>query len=431
MKAMPKNTIAKVFVAATLAFAAFSPVAFADSISVTTYDASAVGENSAVLNGYVSTDPAGSRVTVYFEWSGGPSTSPEDYNGNASFHATVSGLLPGRSYSFRAVAISQATGMTASGNTLTFTTGQKQYPSQQSPTVDTSSASNVTSFSAVLNGSVNPQGSADTVRWFDWGTTAAFGNSTPKANQGTSAGSFSYSISNLSPNTTYYYRAVAQNSYGLVNGTTFSFQTSGPNYLSTPPTTTAGSTTPFVITQAPRVVADTAAVVAGTAFPGGTVATRGWFEWGTNASLGNQTTPQDIGSAAAIDFSENIPNLSVNTVYYYRAVIENSKGRANGIILSFVTHPVSANGSGGATKKQPVISKPTTTEPTPTSTAAIGTIAACFPNSLSGWLLILLLVVLIVIAIDHLVDRYRKRKEERERRGEDLNKGINGPRVIK
>lgn len=418
---------------AIIMFAVFMPAAFADTTTVNTYDATSVGENSAVLNGSVSTSPAGMRVTVYFKWSGGgfpgeSSTSYEEYNGNATFHAAISGLLPGRSYSFRAVAISPTTGE-VTGTTLSFTTGQKQYLSQQTPTVETRSAGGVTNVSAILNGAVNPQGSADTVRWFDWGTTASFGNSTPKANQGTTAGSFNYSISDLAPNTVYYYRAVAQNSYGLVNGSMFSFQTGGPNYLPTTPGTPA-TTTMFVITQAPRVVADTGAVIAGTAFPGGAFPTRGWFEWGTNASLGNSTVAKDIGSFPSTDFSTELTSLSVNTTYYYRAVIENSTGRVNGVTLSFTTRPITTNG-GGPTTPPPVISKPTTTEKTPTSTATVGAIASCFPNSLSGWLLILLIVILIVIAIDHLVDRYRRRKEEKKRREEEMNKEVDGPRVIK
>src|SRR3990172_13201780 len=186
MNNVSKNTIAIAFlVAAFLTPTAFSPFVFADTISATTNNASSIGENSAVLNGFVSNP--GSRSTVYFEWFGGGSsglnnTGTEEYNGNASFHAAITGLLPGRTYSFRAIAVSNTTGEKSSGSTLDFTTGQRQYLSQQTPTVETRSASNVTSASAVLVGAVNPQGSSDTMRWFEWGTTQSLGSQTPKAN---------------------------------------------------------------------------------------------------------------------------------------------------------------------------------------------------------------------------------------------------------
>lgn len=430
MNNMSKNITVVAFLAAVFLIpAVFSPFVFAETISVTTNSASSVGENSAVLNGFVSNP--GSRSTVYFEWSGGPSTSPEEYNGNTSFRATVSGLLPGRSYSFRAIAISQTTGERVSGSTLDFTTGQRQYLSQQTPTIETRTATNVTNVSAVLNGAVNPQGSADTVRWFEWGTTQSLGTQTPKANQGTSAGNFSYSISDLKDNTTYYYRAAAQNANGLVTGSLFSFQTGAPNYLPTTPTTGA---LPIAITQIPSGISKTEATLHGLALPGGTVATKGWFEWGTTMALGNTTVIQDIGSASSIPFSQKIANLSPGTSYYFRAVIQNERGKGQGTILRMVTdsYVVSPPITTGEVPKTP---PKVTTTTTATNTAAVGIFQKCLPNSLAGWLLLILIIILIVIAIDHLVDRYQKRKEEKKRRELDMNKegggDEGGTRVIK
>lgn len=426
-----KNTIVVAFLAAVFLIpAVFSPFVFADTVSATTQSASSIGENSATLNGFVS-NPGG-RSTVYFEWFGGGSsglnnTGTEEYNGNASFHAAITGLLPGRTYSFRAIAISNTTGEKSTGSTIDFTTGQRQYLSQQTPTVETRSASSVTSASAVLVGAVNPQGSSDTVRWFEWGATQSLGKQTPKANQGTGAGDFSYSISDLSANTSYYYRAVAQNANGLVTGSLFSFQTGNPNYLPTTPTT---GVTPIAITQIPSGISKTEATLHGLALPGGTVATKGWFEWGTTMDLGNITVVQDIGSASSIPFSQKISNLSPGTSYYFRAAIQNERGKAQGSILRLVTD------SYGVTISPPTpikISPKATT--TATNTAAVGLVNKCLPNSLAGWLLIILIIILIVIAVDHLVDRYQKRKEEKKRHEFGVNKegdkGEGGPRIIK
>lgn len=437
MNNMLKHTSVVVFlVAAFLIPAVFSPFLFAETISATTNNATSIGENSAVLNGFVS-NPGG-RSTVYFEWSGGPSTSPEEYNGNVIFRATVSGLIPGRSYSFRAIAISNTTGERVVGATLDFTSGQKQYPSQQIPTVETRSASNVTNISVVLIGAVNPQGSSDTVRWFEWGTTQSLGNQTPKSNQGTSAGDFSHSLSDLKSNTTYYYRAVAQNANGPALGSIFSFRTVDPNYL---PTTPVAGASPVVITQLPSGITTTEATLNGLALPAGAIATRGWFEWGTTMNLGNITVAQDIGSASSIPFSQKIPNLSPGTSYYFRAVIQNERGKAQGNILRLVADSSVAVVSspvptGEGPKEEPKASpeKPATTTKIATSTAAVGIFQKCLPNSLVGWLLLILLVILIVIAADHIVDRYQKRKEEKKRHELDMNKvgsGEGGPRVIK
>lgn len=430
-----KNIIVVAFLVAVFFIpAVFSPFVFADTISATTNSASSIGENSATLNGFVSNP--GSRSTVYFEWFGGGSsglnnTGTEEYNGNASFHAAITGLLPGRTYSFRAVAISHTTGERVTGSTLDFTTGQRQYLSQQTPTVETRSASSVTSASAVLVGAVNPQGSSDTMRWFEWGPTQSLGTQTPKANQGTSAGDFNYSISDLKSNTTYYYKAVAQNANGVVTGSLFSFQTGGPNYLPTTPTTGGA---PLAITQIPSGVSKTGATLNGLALPGGTVSTTGWFEWGITMDLGNTTVAQNIGNAASIPFSQNIANLSPGTSYYFRAVIQNERGKAQGNILRMVTDSsvVSPPITTGGTPKTPPKAIATSTA---TNTAAVGVISKCLPNSLAGWLLIILIIVLIVIAIDHLVDRYQKRKEEKKRHELNMNKegdkGEGVPRVIK
>src|SRR3989338_3563468 len=85
-------------------------------------------------------------------------------------------------------------------------------------------ASGITCNSVTLNGSVNinPSGTATEV-WFEWGTTQSLGNSTTHQTM-TTSGNFSQTLTTLSPNTTYYYRAVANNaSSGTVQGSIISF----------------------------------------------------------------------------------------------------------------------------------------------------------------------------------------------------------------
>lgn len=86
------------------------------------------------------------------------------------------------------------------------------------PAVITGSTGTVTANSAILNGTVNPNGAATTY-YFEYGTTTNYDASTPIRNSTwtDSAGVKAY-IASLIPNTTYHYRLVASNSAGKTNG---------------------------------------------------------------------------------------------------------------------------------------------------------------------------------------------------------------------
>ena len=94
-------------------------------------------------------------------------------------------------------------------------------------TVTTTAASSVTSTSATLNGTVNPNGASTTVT-FEYGTTTSYG-STITATQspltGTTSQSVSASITGLTPGTIYHFRAKATNSVGTSYGTDVTFTT--------------------------------------------------------------------------------------------------------------------------------------------------------------------------------------------------------------
>ena len=97
---------------------------------------------------------------------------------------------------------------------------------QMPPTVTTGSATSVTSSSATLNGTVNPNGSSTTY-YFQYGTSTSYGSSTTStsAGSGTSDVSVDASISGRSSNTTYHYRLIATNSAGTSYGDDQSFTT--------------------------------------------------------------------------------------------------------------------------------------------------------------------------------------------------------------
>jgi hypothetical protein len=97
------------------------------------------------------------------------------------------------------------------------------------PIVTTSSASSITSTSATLSGTVNPN-SLSTNAWFEWGTSSDLSSFSSTNSQsigsGTSAINVTANLTGLTPNTTFYYKIAAQNSAGTQRGNILSFNTS-------------------------------------------------------------------------------------------------------------------------------------------------------------------------------------------------------------
>ncbi len=96
------------------------------------------------------------------------------------------------------------------------------------PAVTTGAATAIVSNSATLGGQAIPNG-ADTQIWFLYGTSSTLSGATQTASQDIGAGyvgaNFSAGAASLSPNTTYYFRAVAQNSFGTTMGSIQTFTT--------------------------------------------------------------------------------------------------------------------------------------------------------------------------------------------------------------
>ena len=93
------------------------------------------------------------------------------------------------------------------------------------PTVTTGSATSVSSTSATLNGTVNPNGASTTVS-FDYGLTTGYGNSATASQSpltGTSTQNVSALISGLNPGSTYHFRVKATNTGGTTYGSDRTF----------------------------------------------------------------------------------------------------------------------------------------------------------------------------------------------------------------
>ena len=97
------------------------------------------------------------------------------------------------------------------------------------PEVVTGTATEVGETSAVLNGSVNPAGFPTTYH-FDWGLTSSYGSRLPLGADEPAGATrlvniYRYRLSGLSPDTTYHYRIVAENSLGFSEGADRTFTT--------------------------------------------------------------------------------------------------------------------------------------------------------------------------------------------------------------
>jgi hypothetical protein len=105
----------------------------------------------------------------------------------------------------------------------------------QSPMVTTLPASSLTSTSAVLNGTVNPDGFTLTA-WFEWGATTNYGHTTPSTNipGGTSAVALSQAISGLQAGQTNHFRIVVNSTAGTPPGNdrTFAWSFAPPRFTS-------------------------------------------------------------------------------------------------------------------------------------------------------------------------------------------------------
>jgi hypothetical protein len=193
------------------------------------------------------------------------------------------------------------------------------------PAQVTLAATNVASFSARLNGALNPLGLTTSVS-FQYGTTTSYGSTTPVQTQtGNTLRNVGANISNLSPNTLYHFRIVVTNNAGTRFGSDRTFRTLSPTGL------------PVVTTNPATLVTGSSARLKGSLNPHG-LTTSVHFRYGTTTSYGLTTAPQSQSGNTYRDVIANISNLSPNTVYHFRMRATNIAGTSFGSDRTFSTH---------------------------------------------------------------------------------------------
>ena len=189
---------------------------------IQTDPATGVSSISATLNGQI-IDDGGENCTVRFEWGTtlayGNVTSNQSKTTGQTFTATLSGvLLPSTTYHFRAVG--NNTNTSDDGIDRFFTTSANT----TIPNITTNIATTVLSTSATINGLVTDDGGETCYVWFQWGTTVGYGNTTIIQYK-TTGQTFSITLSSLTANTTYHYRAFGNNSNTTSYGIDRTFKT--------------------------------------------------------------------------------------------------------------------------------------------------------------------------------------------------------------
>jgi len=198
-------------------------------------------------------------------------------------------------------------------------------------------ASDIQSFTATLNGTVNGKGFLTNVV-FEWGLTTSYGNSVNAIQSpvtGSADAAVSAGITGLQSATMYHYRIKASNAVNLT--------------ISSDQTFTTAPSSPILTTAAVSSISGTTAVSGGTiSFDGGSAVTARGVCYATSPAptLSNSVTSDGAGTGA---FVSNLSGLTSNTTYYVRAYATNTIGTTYGNEISFKTVSVPAVSTSAVT----------------------------------------------------------------------------------
>lgn len=224
-----------------------------------------------------------------------------------------------------------ATSTPATGSSSSTEQSTAQVPEAGSPAVVTSASVAPSDTTAVVAGTVTPNGGL-TSYWYEYGTTLSLGSKTSKQAVGSGYAAIpapAY-ITGLSKNTAYYFRLVAENQFGRIAGAQYAFHTTQGN---PPPVGSA----PAARTLSANGISRTTANLNGEVTPNKS-GTQYWFEYGRSAGLGGTTAFVSTGDGSAkISVSASLSALDPATTYYFRLNAQNQFGTVNGAIISFKT----------------------------------------------------------------------------------------------
>ncbi len=291
--------------------------------------ASAVGPETATLNGTVNAN--GASTTVTFEYGSDTNygtnvtadQSPVTGTTDTPVSHTISGLVNGVTYHYRVVATNE--GGTTYGADMSFSAGIGP------PVAITDPATEVSSTTAVLNGTINA-GDVTTSVYFEFGRNTSYERTIPAVPEvitGSSNTPVQAKLTELLPNTTFHYRVVGENAAGTTYGVDMSFITGNG---------------PLVTTGTASAIGQTAAILNGLVNANNETTTV-TFEYGLTSEYGTTVTADQSPLNGALDMpvSASITSLNPTTTYHVRVVGQNASGTTYGADVSFTTAAADPN----------------------------------------------------------------------------------------
>jgi uncharacterized protein (TIGR02145 family) len=199
-----------------------------------------------------------------------------------------------------------------------------------SPALTTSAVNSITPNSASCGGNITAQGNSPvTARGVCWNTSPNPTIVNSKTIDGTGTGTFTSSITGLTPSTTYYIRAYATNNAGTAYGNGISFTT-----------LSVGSGVPILTTIAASSITFSTATSGGNInSDGGAAVTARGVCWSksSNPTIADSKTTDGTGTGP---FTSSITGLTLYTTYYVRAYATNNVGTGYGTEISFTTSAI-------------------------------------------------------------------------------------------
>lgn len=278
----------------------------------------AASDNSTSDRGYRGT------TTLTYQWQRSTADLDDNYSDiggatDVSYNDTAGVIYPDGRYYKCAVNMTGATSQNS--------TSDRGYKLLVEPVVVTNNTTDIDYFMATLAGNVTDTGGRNsTVRGFEWGLSV--GNYTSSWNETGDFGAaeFSYNLTNLTCNVTYYYRAFAVNPAGTGYGDEVNF-------------TTLEAFEPTVETNDATDIGDYTATISGNLTnTGGPDATLRGFEWDDDDDLPPFTYSwNETGTYGIEEFTHNLTSLLGSKTYWFRTFAVGCGGIGYGNVFNFTT----------------------------------------------------------------------------------------------
>ena len=188
----------------------------------------------------------------------------------------------------------------------------------------TTSATSITTTTAVLGGNVTDEGATQvSARGLVYGTSS--GSSTSTLSLGSGAGTFTGTLTGLAQGTTYYVRSFATNAQGTSYGAEISF------------TTLADVPTLAATTVATSITGSTATSGGNVSSDGGAAVTVRGVVWGASTNPTTALTTKTTNGTGTGTYTSSLTGLAPLTTYFVRSYATNSVGTVYGAEINFTT----------------------------------------------------------------------------------------------